>query len=287
MPIARLSGYGLLRVDGADARSFLHAQLTADIAGLDRGQARRAGWCSAKGRLLATFLVLSHGDAFLMQLARDLAAPVARRLATFVLRAKVRIADESDRWLQHGLWGPDATDRLAALGVPVSSSELGVGSAGATIAVRLGPDRFLLLGACELSADATEEQWILQEIRAGVPWITAATQDRLVPQMANFEAIGGVDFRKGCYPGQEVVARAQYRGAVKRRLYRMGLPTPLAAGQDLYSDDSASEPAGIVVNAAGGEALVVLPVASVAAGCAVRAAPGAEPLTFLPLPYTV
>lgn len=286
MRIAKLDACGLLRVQGADARAFLHAQLTADIAQLPADRARRAGWCSAKGRLLATFLVIPHADGFLLQLARDLAAPIARRLAMYVLRAKVSIDDRSESWTQHGVWGEDAARELAALGLAVPQEELAVASREGKVLVRLGPERFLLLGEVGLQANAEPQEWMLQDIRAGIPWISAATQDQLLPQMVNFEVIGGVDFRKGCYPGQEVVARAQYRGAVKRRMYRLGTSTALKPGQSVFCDAHPEEPAGLVVNAADGEALAVLASAAIESGSPIRVSPGGEALAMLPLPYS-
>src|SRR5213592_1364867 len=107
MQRARLTRYGLLSVTGADARAFLHAQLTNDIEHLAPERVALAGWCSAKGRLLASFLVVPSPDGYLLQLSRDLAAPVAKRLAMFVLRSKVKVADESDAWHQYGVWDAD------------------------------------------------------------------------------------------------------------------------------------------------------------------------------------
>ncbi|MDA0982854.1 MAG: folate-binding protein, partial [Proteobacteria bacterium] len=153
------------------------------------------------------------------------------------------------------------------------------------IAVRIGAKRFLVLGGADVVADAGEQNWTLEEIRSGRPTVTQATQDQLVPQMANFELIGGVDFRKGCYPGQEIVARAQYRGAVKRRLYRLRSPVPLTPGQELFSDDLPGQASGTVMNAAAGEALAVLTIASIEAKAPIRAAAGGEALEVLPLPY--
>lgn len=286
MHAAILSEYGVLRVAGDDARSFLHAQLTVDVEQLAPDRARHAGWCSAKGRLMASFLLIPAGTGYLLRLSRDLVAPVAKRLSMFVLRAKVRITDDSAAWPQIGLWGDGSGARLAGLGLAEPADELGVARAEGRIAVRLGGDRYLVLGVADAAADAREEDWQLQEIRAGIPTVTLATQDQLVPQMANFELLGGVDFRKGCYPGQEIVARAQYRGAVKRRLYRLRAATALIPGQDLFSDDVPGQPSGTVVNAAGGEALAVLPIAAVEAHAAVRAAQGGEALEILTLPYS-
>lgn len=285
MHSAKLGQYGLLRVDGADARSFLHAQLTVDVEQLAPGRARRAGWCSPKGRLLATFLLVALEDGFLLQLSRDLAEPVARRLSMFILRSKVKLADQSAAWPQYGLWGPGAADRLRALGLEAPAALLEAGSAGGTVAVCVGAERYLVLGPAALEPDASEQDWALQDIQAGVPLVRLATQDLLVPQMANLELLDGVDFRKGCYPGQEIVARAQYRGEVKRRMYRLRSAVPLASGQELYADDAPGQAAGTVLNAAGDEALAVLQVSAAEAGSVIRAAQGGEPLQILPLPY--
>ena len=242
MECARLNRYGLLAVSGADARDFLHAQLTNDVAHLPPERSAFAGWCTAKGRLLATMLVIPSADGFLLQLARDLAPAVAKRLSMFVLRSKVKIADETEAWAQYGVWDAE---------LPVS----GVAWHEGTVTVSVGERRFLKLGKnLSHSCAQSEERWTLQEIRAGRPWISAATQDQFVPQMVNLETIGGVDFQKGCYPGQEIVARAQYRGQVKRRMTRLELPqgTQLKAGDEFQG--------GVVVDSAAGEALAVMPI---------------------------
>jgi folate-binding protein YgfZ len=244
MQRARLSRYGLLSVTGDDAREFLHAQLTKDLRTLPADRAALAGWCSAKGRLLASFLVVPSPQGFLLQLARDLAAAVAKRLTMFVLRAKVKVADESERWAQDGVWDMDG-----------GAAEVSWNGTIAT--VRVAERRYLQLGPlAEMQAAATarEEEWTLQEIRAGRPLITAATQDQFVPQMVNLEKLGAVDFQKGCYPGQEIVARAQYRGQVKRRMVQVRAP----AGSDLRPGQEFE--GGIVVDCAGDELLAVMPV---------------------------
>ena len=236
MQRARLSRYGVLSVTGADARNFLHAQLTNDIQGLAPDRAALAGWCSAQGRLLATFLVIPSPQGFLLQVARDLAPAVAKRLSMFVLRSKVKIADESAAWTQDGLWDADFQQ-------PDVAWKDGI------VTVRVGERRYIQMGSSE-EPNAAEEDWILREIRAGRPFISSATQDKFVPQMVNLEKLGGVDFQKGCYPGQEIVARAQYRGQVKRRMVQMqGAARP---GEEFNG--------GTVVDAARGELLVVAPV---------------------------
>ncbi len=243
MECARLNRYGLLAVTGAEARDFLHAQLTNDIANLPPDRAALAGWCTAKGRLLASFLVIPSKEGFLLQVARDLAPTVAKRLSMFILRSKVKITDESDAWAQYGIWDAD----LGAGGVAWE---------GDVVTVRVAERRFLKIGKnlSAVLADSGEEDWTLQEIRAGRPLISAATQDKFVPQMVNFEALGAVNFQKGCYPGQEIVARAQYRGEVKRRMTRVELPkgVELKPGEEFQG--------GVIVDSAAGEALAVMPV---------------------------
>jgi folate-binding protein YgfZ len=237
MECARLTRYGLLAVTGADARAFLHAQLTNDIQNLPAERAALAGWCTAKGRLLASFLVIPSSDGFLLQLARDLAPAVAKRLSMFVLRSKVKVSDESDTWAQYGVWEP----------APRLAWDCG------TVTVPVDERRSLKIGK-GLSRPATrsEDDWTLEEIRAGRPLISAATQDQFVPQMVNFETLGAINFQKGCYPGQEIVARAQYRGEVKRRLKRISAPEGAKPGQEFEG--------GVIVDAARGEALAVMPI---------------------------
>jgi folate-binding protein YgfZ len=242
MDCALLNRYGLLAVTGADARAFLHAQLTNDIENLPPERAALAGWCTAKGRLLATMLVIPSADGFLLQLARDIAPAVAKRLSMFVLRSKVKISDESQTWRQYGVWNADW-------------STPGVAWEGTVGTVRVGERRFLRIGpALSMEATQPEDAWVVEEIRAGRPYISAATQDQFVPQMVNLEMLGGVNFQKGCYPGQEIVARAQYRGEVKRRMKQFAAP----AGAQLKP--GAEFNGGMVVDAAGGEVLAVVPV---------------------------
>ena len=171
MECARLTRYGLLSVTGEDARAFLHAQLTKDIENLPPDRATLAGWCSAKGRLLASLLVIPAAQGFLLQLARDLAPGVARKLSMFVLRAKVRIADVSESWAQFGVWGDGAAG-------PADANA--ISRQGNIITVHVGGARYLVLGPADeaaLAATTGEARWTLQEIRAGRPLITAAIQD--------------------------------------------------------------------------------------------------------------
>jgi hypothetical protein len=295
---AELQHLGLLSCTGDDARAFLQAQLTNGIEDIAQSEARRAGWCSAKGRLLALFLVVPQEGGFLLQLSRDIAPAVAKRLSMFVLRAKAKVADVSDAWAQYGLWGESAEARLAQLGLAVPRGEMQAASSEGIAVVRVGAQRFLVLAPAaqrgrlsSLALEHGDASWVLQEIRSGLPQVVQATQEEFVPQMVNLERLGAVDFKKGCYPGQEIVARTQYRGVLKRRMARARVSSPAAAGDDLYADELAGQASGKVVAAAavpggGSELLAVLQIGALDSGQAIRLrAPDGPLLEFLPLPY--
>lgn len=294
---AELAQLGMLSCTGDDARKFLHAQLTSDVDELVADRARFAGWCSAKGRLLATLLVVPQPQGFLLQVSRDLAPAVTKRLAMFILRAKVKLSDASDDWAQIGLWGSGAAERLAGLGLPMPAGELALARSGDATVIQVAHQRYLMvvpaaqreriLGALN---GAGSEAWSLEEIRAGRPLVMQATQDLFVPQMVNLERLGAVDFKKGCYPGQEIVARTQYRGVLKRRMVRARVKAPAAPGNDLYAADLPGQASGTVVNAAaategGSEILAVVQISSLESASAIRLGVGDGPqLELLPLP---
>jgi len=262
--IADLSHNALLSVSGDDAAAFLHGQFTNDVQALAVGEAQWNGWCSPKGRLLATFLLVRRADEFLMLLPAELAAPIAKRLAMFVLRSKVKVRDVSELYARRGIIGARAEPK------PMRVLEK-----DGAIVVGLEPGRFILLSppTAAPAANTPADAWDLATIRAGVPTITAATQEAFVPQMANFELVGGVSFKKGCYPGQEIVARTQYRGILKRRmaLAHVEGPDRPQPGQSVYSGAFGEQAAGTIVNAAptpegGFDALVVAQVESLQRG---------------------
>ena len=291
---AELKRLGMLSCTGDEAREFLHAQLTNDISALTADRARYAGWCSAKGRLLANFLVVPQAQGFLLQLSRDLAPAVAKRLSMFVLRAKVKVTDASDDWVQFGLWGPGSAERLAALGISAPAADLVIAASTDALVVRIAQQRFLLLLKAaqrdRLQSSSDDDAWGLEEIRAGRPLVVRATQDLFVPQMVNLERLGAVDFRKGCYPGQEIVARTQYRGVLKRRMVRARVDAAAAPGGELYADDLPGQASGTVVNAApvpagGSELLAVVQISSLENAAAIRLGAADGPrLELLPLP---
>ena len=294
----RLADWGLIRAQGADAASFLHSQLTQDVTALGTTEARLAGFCSAKGRLQASF-VLWRGDADTVFLAcsADLLAATLKRLSMFVLRAKCKLSDASAEWAIHGLAGAEAAVWLAD-GAPAKA--WGVLPAGEGWAIRLpdaaGQPRFLLVQAVAAAAPAlpplTPEAWRWLEVHSAVARIVAATAEQFVPQMVNLELVGGVNFQKGCYPGQEIVARSQYRGTLKRRAMLFDTTADAVPGQEVFHSADPGQPAGLVVLAArrpGGDssALVEIKLAALEAGSLHLGAADGPLLARRALPYTI
>jgi folate-binding protein YgfZ len=193
------------------------------------------------------------------------------------------------------LWGAGAAARLAALGMSVPAGDLAVASDADAVVVRITSQQFVLLVKAaqrdRVPANSGEGAWALEEIRAGRPLVVQATQDLFVPQMVNLERLGAVDFKKGCYPGQEIVARTQYRGVLKRRMVRARVATVAAAGGELYAEDLPGQASGTVVNAApapegGSELLAVVQISSLEDAAAIRlGAADGPPLELLPLPF--
>ena len=288
----RLQDWGVIRATGADALSFLHGQLTQDFAKLEKGQARLAGFCSAKGRLQATFVAWRHDDdQVLLACSADLLPTVLKRLSMFVLRAKCKLTDAS---AELPLWGV-VGGTLADLGVWRSATR------GQADVVRL-PDgvfdgravpRCLWVGSQpEGQAELDLETWHGLEVTSGVARVTAATAEQFVPQMINLELVGGVNFQKGCYPGQEVVARSQYRGTLKRRAQVVLVGAALSAGQEVFHTADPGQPAGMVVLAGslpgvGNVALVELKLAALQDGSLHAGAVDGALLTLGALPYAI
>ena len=261
--MAVLDDLGLIAVTGDDAANFLHNQLTNDVEHLGIGQAQLAGYCSPKGRLLATFLMWRTAEAIMLQVPRAIQPAIQKRLQMFVLRAKVKFADVTDEHAIVGLVGeqipvmfPDLPD------TPYAAAHSGFGtllrlpaSAGLPrsqwITERANPEAHVMLTLLGTNLQqVAPAAWNLSSIHAGIPQITAATQEKFVPQMINYELIGGVNFKKGCYPGQEIVARSQYLGKLKRRMLLAHVAgTDVAAGMEVFSSADPEQPCGMIVNA--------------------------------------
>ncbi len=238
----RLEDWGVIRALGADAASFLHSQLTQDFALLDREHARLAGFCTAKGRLLATMVGWKQGDdEILLALPADTLAATLKRLSMFVLRAKCKLSDASAEFAIHGLLGAPAA-AAAAWTLTRDGDAVDIRLPGEGRALRVQP----VGNPAPAGAALTADDWAAAEARAGVAWVRGATVEAFVPQMINFEVLRGVSFKKGCYPGQEIVARSQYRGTLKRRLQVFETDAAANVGQEIFHSADPEQPAGVV-----------------------------------------
>lgn len=292
--ITPLPHLGLIRAEGEDAAKFLHGQLTQDFALLGLSEARLAAFCSAKGRMLASFIGFkrSHTEILLV-CSRDLLAPTLKRLSMFVLRAKVKLSDATADFAIFGVAG-DAIENIA-ISTRAAWSKVDLGAANL---VQLYPadgvPRALWVAPASESAPAgpamRPEDWLWAEVRSGIATVTAPIVEAFVPQMLNYESVGGVNFKKGCYPGQEVVARSQFRGTLKRRAYLAHCDSPLQAGQEVFDLADPSQPCGTVAQAAaapgGGFDAIVSMQTSAAGGPGLRIGQADGPtLQLLSLPY--
>jgi folate-binding protein YgfZ len=291
--VTRLDDWGVLRASGADAASFLHGQLTQDVQHLDEVHASLAGYCSAKGRLLASFVMWRRGpQEILLACSADLLPAVMKRLSMFVLRAKCKLSDASAEWPLWGLTGAAAADAPAG---PWARASVGAADVvrlpDAVVDGRAVPRALWCGGEAPAGAPVDADAWRWLEVHSGVARITAATSEQFVPQMVNLELVGGVNFQKGCYPGQEVVARSQYRGTLKRRGHIVEATVPLHPGHEVFHSADPGQPAGMVVLAGqwGGRhaALVELKLTALEGGSLHADAADGPVLTPAALPYAI
>jgi tRNA-modifying protein YgfZ len=271
-----LTDHGLIIASGADARSFLHGQLTSDMQNLREDRAQLAGYCSAKGRLLALFTAFAqpNGDV-LLECDTSVLPQTLKRLQMFVLRAQCKLINADTEYSIYGL-----AHIISAFSDISIASIWGVQRFDWGTLIRL-PDagevtqHWLVVAADQAAAakaklatlpEITRAQWDALQVQAAVPRITAPVVDQFVPQMVNLEALGGVNFKKGCYPGQEVVARSQYRGTLKRRMFPVhAADATFSNGQDIFLASDAQQPAGMVVLGTHGHALAELKLSALEA----------------------
>jgi len=313
--LAPLADLGLMAFSGEDAAHFLHNQLTNDVEHLSQQEARLAAYCSPKGRMLASLLMWRQGDSVLLELPREIQPAVQKRLQMFILRAKVKLADAADAQVVLGLGGARAGAALAPWFAALPAAPYAKVDAAAGTLIRVadafGAPRYQWIATPELARQAWPQLaqilrpagtalWRLAEIHAGVPQIVTATQESFVPQMVNFEVIGGVNFKKGCYPGQEIVARSQYLGKLKRRMMlatvsfdaNVNGTAEAAAGMEVFSAADADQPCGAIVNAERSGAhefslLVELKTAALDDGAIHLGSAAGPALRMQPLPYAL
>jgi len=301
--VAPLTDYAVIRASGEDAASFLHNLLSNDIQNLPPDGVRFAGLCTPKGRLLATFHIWRDGSDLLLALSADIQAAIMKKLSMYILRSKVTLADADVVLI--GLTGTEAT-AVAQKAAGAAPSVMQTANVAGGQILTLGGSRYLLALSQEAAIEAWPKlaalarpvgtaAWRWIEITAGQPRVVAATQEAFVPQMMNMEvpAVGGVTFNKGCYPGQEIVARTQYLGKVKRRMYRANMESMLPPGTDVFTPESGDQHCGALVTVApspggGYECLVVVQSSGAEAGEIHVGKPGGLPrLTLAQLPYAI
>ena len=252
---------GILAVRGPDAAKFLQGQLTCNLAYLNDETSSLGGRCNIKGRLLSSFRILPVGDGLLLAMAGELLEAQLADLKKYAVFSKASLADEGDARVE--LW------------VPAQRAEA------------------VLATLREHSREAPLDDWLLGQVRAGIGQVFGATRELFIPQMINLQAVGGVSFKKGCYTGQEIVARMQYLGRLKRRLYRLALDADEvpAPGTGLFSPVHSTSVGEVVLAARtpenSVELLAVLQDDAVADGRISLGSAEGAPLVLLNLPYTL
>ncbi len=300
-----LSQFGILKVSGEDAQGFLQNLLSSDVREISDQRAQGSSLNSPKGRMQATLLIWRTGADYFLHLPRSLCAAIQKKLSMYVLRAKVKITDASDEIICLGLSGAGAAALLQQHFGSIPQDMLSVEQHENASIIRAGAQRFqinttpqhapILWQKFSASArPAGSPCWDWLNIRAGIPIIVPATQEQFVPQMANLDLIGGVSFKKGCYPGQEIVARMQYLGKLKQRMYLAhieseAVPQP---GDKLYSTEMEGQHSGTVVNATaapggGCDLLAVVQISSRETQTVHLQSLQGAMLQFLPLPYSL
>jgi len=298
-----LSQFGILKVSGEDAQTFLHNLLSSDVKAATPTRAQLSSLNTAKGRMLATFLIWQSGADYYLHLPRSLCGAIQKKLSMYVLRSKVKIADVSDELVCLGLSGKGANTLVKECFAEVPQPELGMLHEASASILRLAENRLMVVATPQQAitlwpalrcgtSQAGSPCWDWLNIRAGIAVILPATQEQFVPQMANLDLIGGVNFKKGCYPGQEIVARMQYLGKLKRRMYLAHISGEAKAGDELYSAEMEGQSCGMVANASpapggGYDLLAVVQISSRESQAVHLGSLQGEKLDFLPLPYAI
>ncbi len=266
-----LSHEGILAVRGPDASKFLQGQLTCNLNYLSDTQSSLGARCTQKGRMQSSFRILLQGDGVLLAMAHELLEPQLADLKKYAVFSKAKLSDESAQWVRFGLG--DAGTALLSLGLELGEEAGKLVRNNDLIAVRVSPGRAELWAPADqadtlrgqLAAQLPEgelNQWLLGQVRAGIGQVMPATRELFIPQMLNLQAIGGVSFKKGCYTGQEIVARMQYLGKLKRRLYRLCLPAGdlPEPGTPLFSPTHGSSIGEVVIAARAEQQIELLAV---------------------------
>jgi folate-binding protein YgfZ len=301
--ITDLSHYGLIKVSGDDAEKFLQGQFTNDVCQVTDKHSQLSAWCSSKGRIIVNFRLFKRDNAYYMLLPRESIATTLKRLQMYVLRAAVKLEEQSDNLLRLGIAGANSTQILtdclgfappAEIDASLTLEQITVlqipGTQPRYIVCTENPQN-LWQCATQTAHPAGATAWELLDILAGLPQIIPATAEAFVPQMVNYQALGGVNFKKGCYTGQEIVARLQYLGTLKRRMYLAKMTTLPQPGDALYVSTN-EQSIGKIVNAVadpdgGAIVLAVIQISSADSDEIHWQSQQGECLQFMDLPYKV
>ena len=297
-----LSQFGTIKVSGEEAQKFLQNLLSNDINSVSLKTAQLSSFNSPKGRMIATFLIWQQGADYYLQLPRSLTTAMHKKLSMYLLRSKAKVSDVSDETVCLGISGIAAIEQMKQhFNMPLEQ-DWNVGQHDGTSVIRISAQRYQINLApqqaialwdklAKSAKPAGSSCWDWLNIRAGIPVVTPATQEQFVLQMANLDILGGVSFKKGCFPGQEIVARTHYLGKQKRRMFLSHVESDsVAAGNELFSADMPGQPCGMVINASaapggGTDLLAVMQISSrESQQVCLHSAQGAT-LNFLPLPY--
>jgi len=257
--ISPLSGFALLAISGNDRHSYLHGQFINDLNLIEKPAAQLSGWCNPKGQLITNFLIINTGTSYLLMFKEDIKEFVQKRLSMFVMRSDVTIKDISESSPMVGLANSNDLSSLA----PDIPTNPGAILAIAGLIIICLPDssgRYLIIGSIEALINKLSELnnsltmtdssvWNLLDILAGLGWITSTTKEQFLPQMLNLDALKGLSYQKGCYTGQEVIARLHYRGKVKKRLHLIKSKSQLLVGGHLNPEQSGNN-VGTIINSA-------------------------------------
>ena len=303
--IAPLTQFGLIQCTGEDAQSFLQGQLSCDVNAVRPDSAIYGSYNTPKGRMLATFLLWRDETGYMLQLPRSMCESTRKRLALYVLRSKVKLLDVSDEYALLGIAGVGATSQLERLFDTLPPAALSISIGTDARLLRLDSERFQVAASRSRCSEIQKilsnhlpllstNDWDWTNIQSGIPFITPQTQDQFVPQMANLDLINGVSFSKGCYPGQEIVARMHYLGKLKQRMYLAtlhGEDMP-QSGDKLFSLESGEQATGMIVNTASAPdgdiaVLAVMHIASFKGGDVRLKSPAGPRLNFRNLPYEI
>ena len=315
--VCDLTHTGLIAFEGPEAGGFLHAQLSSDVLSLSRERCQLSTYNSPKGRVLATLLLWHSDDGIFLQLPAAIAEPIRRRLSMFILRAKVRANLVSEQYIRIGVGGPNARAVLAAVGLQLPDGNFALvrnekishdqDVVDIELMMQLPGNRYELLVTDVTAAMSTWRSlvehgatpaspvtWRWLTLSSGIAEIVAETQEQFVAQMLNYELVGGISFTKGCYPGQEIVARTQYRGEIKRRtlLGHTAIGSEPTPGQAIFRAATSDQGVGAVVNAApspagGFDLLACLHTELAASGNLHLGGSDGPPLELLTLPYSL